>query len=103
MLYKSFFKYKIKNLWYDRIAERIKEGGAGKMGDFVSNVARLLDETKTKEFTMGIQQGIQQGMYRAKVEVAKKLIQRGYSVDEIAELTELDVEEITKLKQEIAP
>lgn len=32
------------------------------MGEFVSNVARLLDETKTKEFLAGVQQGIQQGI-----------------------------------------
>lgn len=41
---------------------------------------------------MGIQQGIQQGIYRAKVEMAKKLIQKGYSDDEIAELIELEIE-----------
>lgn len=87
---------------YDKIVARIKEGGAGRMGDFVSNVARLLDETKTKEFNMGIQQGIQQGIYRAKVEMAKKLVKKGYSDDEIAELTELEVEEIRKLRKEIA-
>lgn len=29
------------------------------MGEFVSNVARLLDETKMKEFLAGVQQGIQ--------------------------------------------
>ncbi len=71
------------------------------MGDFVSNVARLLDETKTKEFNMGIQQGIQQGIYRAKVEMAKKLIQKGYIDDEIAELTELEIEEIRKIRKEL--
>jgi predicted transposase/invertase (TIGR01784 family) len=88
---------------YDKIVARIKEGGAGRMGDFVSNVARLLDETKTKEFNMGIQQGIQQGIYRAKVEMAKKLVKKGYSDDEIAELTELEVEEIRKLRRELVP
>nr|WP_148222335.1 hypothetical protein [Caldicellulosiruptor hydrothermalis] len=61
------------------------------MGEFVSNVARLLDETKTKDFMAG--------KLEATIEFAKRLIQKGFSDEEIAELTELEIERIKELRK----
>ncbi|WP_039764843.1 hypothetical protein [Caldicellulosiruptor sp. F32] len=70
------------------------------MGEFVSNVARLLDETKTKEFLAGVQQGIQQGIQQERIETAKRMIQLGISYDVISKATNLSIEEIEKIAQE---
>ncbi|ABP65708.1 hypothetical protein Csac_0053 [Caldicellulosiruptor saccharolyticus DSM 8903] len=42
---------------YERVAERVKQGGGKNMGEFISNVARLLDEARAKDFNLGLQQG----------------------------------------------
>ncbi|WPX08798.1 Rpn family recombination-promoting nuclease/putative transposase [Anaerocellum danielii] len=90
---------------YDRLSERVERGGGKNMGDFVSNVARLLDEAKTKDFNLGLQQGLQQGlkqgMRESQIKIAKKMILKGAKDEEIAEITELDIEEIKKLRKEL--
>jgi len=68
------------------------------MGEFVSNIARVLDGSLERKFN----EGIQQGEYRTKVEIAKKLILKGESDEDIAEVTELAIEEIRKLRKELA-
>ncbi|AZT89419.1 Rpn family recombination-promoting nuclease/putative transposase [Caldicellulosiruptor changbaiensis] len=85
---------------YDKIVERVKQKGVELMGEFVSNVARLLDETKTKEFLAGVQQGIQQGIQQERIETAKRMIQLGISYDVISKATNLSIEEIEKIAQE---
>ncbi|WAM33890.1 RpnC/YadD family protein [Caldicellulosiruptor morganii] len=78
---------------FDRLVERVKQGGAGKMGEFVSNVSRLLDEVQMKKFN--------EGKIEGKEEVARKLINRGFSDEDIAELTDFDIERIKKLRKEL--
>jgi len=79
---------------YDELAQRVKQGGSRKMGEFVSNVAKLLDESQTRKFN--------EGKIEGKIEVAKKLIQRGFSDEDIAELTELDLEKVKELRKELS-
>jgi predicted transposase/invertase (TIGR01784 family) len=45
----------------------------------------------------GMQQGMQQGMHEAALKTARKLKDKGVSINEIAELTELTVDEILQL------
>jgi len=85
----------------EKMTKTLLQGGE-KMGEFVSNIARVLDESLERKFNEGIQQGIQQGEYRTKVEIAKKLILKGESDEDIAEVTELAIEEIRKLRKELA-
>jgi predicted transposase/invertase (TIGR01784 family) len=61
------------------------------MGEFISNVARLLDEAKTKDFLAG--------KFEATIEFAKRLIQKGFSDEEVAELTELEIEKVKELRK----
>lgn len=84
---------------YDQLAERVKRGGGVKMGEYISNVSRLLEESQNRKFYEGIQQGIQQGILRGKIEVAEKLIQKGFSDEEVAEFTGLDVEKVKELRE----
>ena len=85
----------------EKMTKTLLQGGE-KMGEFVSNIARVLDGSLERKFNEGIQQGIQQGEYRTKVEIAKKLILKGESDEDIAEVTELAIEEIRKLRKELA-
>ncbi|ABP68315.1 hypothetical protein Csac_2750 [Caldicellulosiruptor saccharolyticus DSM 8903] len=71
------------------------------MGEFVSNVAKLLDEAQMKKFNEGRIEGRIEGKIEGKIEVAKKLIQRGFSDEDIAELTELDIEKVKELRKEL--
>ena len=45
----------------------------------------------------GIEQGIQQGIEQGKKDTAKRMLERGYEVRDIAELTGLSIEEISLL------
>ena len=44
------------------------------------------------------QNGIEEGAKEKQIEIAKKMIKKGMSIDEIMELTNLSEEEIEKLK-----
>ncbi|WP_083790248.1 Rpn family recombination-promoting nuclease/putative transposase [Caldicellulosiruptor hydrothermalis] len=79
---------------YDRVAKRVKQEGVNAMGEFVSNVARLLDEAKTKDFLAGKLEG----KLEATIEFAKRLIKKGFSDEEIAELTKLQIEKVKELR-----
>ncbi|ADQ08298.1 conserved hypothetical protein [Caldicellulosiruptor hydrothermalis 108] len=79
---------------YDEFVEKLEKGGR-RMGEFISNVARLLDETNQKQFN----KGIQQGRLEERIEIVKKLIRRGFSDQQIAELIEIEVEEVKKIRE----
>jgi predicted transposase/invertase (TIGR01784 family) len=96
---------------FDRIAKRVKQEGVEAMGEFISNVARLLDEAKTKDFLAGKLEGKLEGKIEGKIEgklegkleatieFAKRLIQKGFSDEEVAELTELQIEKVKELRK----
>ena len=45
----------------------------------------------------GVQQGVQQGATQKEMEIAQKMVDRGYTVAEIARLTDLTAKEIASL------
>ncbi|MEZ5045276.1 MAG: Rpn family recombination-promoting nuclease/putative transposase [Saprospiraceae bacterium] len=47
----------------------------------------------------GIEQGIEQGIDKRNYEIAVKLIEKGMSLNEVSEITGIDVEELAKLKK----
>lgn len=108
---KERFAVIVRNIVIPRMDERQKQEveellkklmeGEKKMGEFVSNIARVLDESLAREYNKGMQQGIQQGIQQTKIEIAKKLIQEGAEDSFIAKITELDIEEISKLRKEL--
>ncbi len=56
-------------------------------------------EEKLNEFKA---EGIAEGEKKTRIETATKMLQKGkYSISEIAELTQLSLEEIEKLKQDL--
>ena len=46
----------------------------------------------------GIDEGIQEGEHNAKISTAKKMLEKGISIEDIVDCTELSLEEIKKLK-----
>ena len=54
---------------------------------------------KEQGYEAGIQQGIQQGAYQKALETAKKLLARGYELEDIADLSGLTLSQV----QEILP
>ena len=49
----------------------------------------------------GIEQGIEQGAEQKAIETAKKLLKEGLPVEQIARCTELPLEKVNQLKQQI--
>ena len=56
----------------------------------------LLDKKAIEEY--GFDAGMEKGIEKEKIEIAKKLLKRGTPIEEIIELTELTEEEIKNLK-----
>ncbi|MDI3481866.1 MAG: hypothetical protein PWQ97_1521 [Tepidanaerobacteraceae bacterium] len=63
----------------------------------IYNLERTLQEEFQKREIIGIEKGIEKGMLEAKLEIARKLLNKGRKVDEIMEITGLSEEEILKL------
>ena len=49
----------------------------------------------------GIQQGVQQGATQKEMEIAQKMVDQGYTVAEIARLTDLTAKEIASLRHTV--
>lgn len=57
-----------------------------------------IDYATRKGLAQGIEQGIKQGRDKQNIEIAKKLLSKNMTIEEIQEITGIDVEEIKKLK-----
>ena len=77
-----------------KIAERISKEG----GELVMSVAERLRQEGLKE---GLEQGIEKGAKKEKIRLAKKVIIKGYDLNEIIDLTGLTEKEIQKVKEEM--
>ena len=60
----------------------------------------IMDTKAIEEYgyDKGLEEGIKQGKMQDKLEIARKLLKKGKSIEEIMELTELKKEEIEKLR-----
>ena len=80
-----------KNTLDTALQEGIKEG-------FKQGIEKGLQEGIEKGLQEGIEKGLQEGEKKKAIEIAKKSIKQGLSIDIIKELTGLSIEEINKLK-----
>ena len=75
-------------------AKSLKEGiEAGKAQGLQEGKAQGLQEGKAQ----GLQEGKAQGMQQSKIEIAKKMLSKGMSLDLVVEMTGLSEEEIKTL------
>jgi predicted transposase/invertase (TIGR01784 family) len=77
-----------QNALNEKELERIKE---------LTEVKSMLTQIAEQIEARGVQQGMQQGMQQKARENALKMKEKGYSVEDIADITGLTVEEIQKL------
>lgn len=89
-------KYSGNKSEIDKIVEYFKIGADEKM---TYAIERLFDEVEEKGIQKGREEGIQKGREEGILSVAKKMIEKGIEINEIAELTGLSMEEIEKLKE----
>ncbi|WP_148436723.1 RpnC/YadD family protein [Gracilibacillus timonensis] len=86
------------------IIQNEKEGknvmGMEKLRD-TPTFGRLIREIEEAATEQGLEQGMKQGMEKTERNVAKKLLDRGYSDKEISELTGLELKEVTKLRKSL--
>ena len=62
----------------------------------------MLKEQIEESLKKGIKQGLQKGKQEEKLEIARTMLSKGYSTDEVKGLTGLDTKTITKLQQDKA-
>ena len=75
-----------------------KESFSAPYQEVIMNVAEALKQEGRQE---GIEQGIQQGAYNSAYSIARKMVLRGTSIKEAAEVAELAPEQIEQLIKEI--
>ena len=55
---------------------------------------KVLNESEQKGIEKGIEKGIGEGIGKGKLDIAKNMVEKGFSMDEIVEITGLTVDEI---------
>lgn len=66
--------------------------------DYMDAMAYLSEKAQKEGMEKGIQEGIKEGEKKAKLEDARKMLQKGIDIETIIEITELSREEIEDLK-----
>ncbi|MDY0405022.1 hypothetical protein P5G51_006065 [Virgibacillus sp. 179-BFC.A HS] len=67
------------------------------LGESIERHLRMAEEEGIEK---GMEKGIEEGAKEKAVEVAKKLLQMGMPTDEVAEITELNKDDIMKLAEQ---
>ena len=90
-------------MYYTELAEKVRFYKQDKTGVQMASkiVEEYGDERAAEALKQGIQQGVQQGLQQKAEKTAINMLKKKkYSVDEIAELTELTVEKVLELKNQ---
>lgn len=67
----------------------------------ITSIKRQKQEWKKEGIEEGIKKGIKEGIKEGKLQLIRNLLQIGVSIEKIGEATELSIEEIQKIQQEI--
>ena len=78
------------------LMEKIEEGKAEGMAE---GMAKGKAEGMAKGMTRGMAKGKAEGMAEGQLAIAKRLLEKGYTIPEISELTGLSVADLSQLKQ----
>lgn len=83
----------------EELSEKAKVEGfnSGKEQGYAEGVSQGIEHG----IEHGIEQGIEQGIIQAQEDIAKKMILKGYSPEEINEIVDLSLDYIIKLKEDI--
>ncbi len=72
-----------------------------KISNLGETIKEALKEAKLKGIEQGIKQGMEQGTKKTQIEIAKNLLISNLAIDIIANSTQLSLEEVKKLAEEI--
>ncbi len=100
-LFKSWFKWIVKPRILEELQSKIDEvlekSKVLEVENMVYNLANTIDEMKKKAEVTGMEKGIEKG----KIEVAKSALEKGADIDFVIKITGLDEWVVKKLKEEV--
>ena len=93
---------KMADIEYDAYEEGFDKGRedglqAGLLAGFQRGIEQGIERGIEQGIEQGIERGIEQGAYQNKLEIAQKLIARGYSLEEIADVSGLTIYQVQSL------
>jgi len=87
----------------DELLEKVEAEGVEDVGEFIFNVQQLIQEyykeAEEKGKEKGYEEGIQEGIQRKEEEIVRRLIQKGFDDNFIAEATGVEIERIKKIRE----
>jgi hypothetical protein len=90
-----FEEYGLAEKWIERGMERGMERGIER--GIEQGIERGIEQGMERGIEQGMEQGMEQGEERAKLLIAKNLLNRGWDIEDIAKTTELDISKIQEL------
>lgn len=61
------------------------------------DVINAINTAKKDGYAKGLAEGLAEGIKRRKVEIARKMLQRGMAVDDVAEVMDMTIQEIKEM------
>ena len=61
------------------------------------DIINAINTAKKDGYAKGLAEGLAKGIKRRKVEIARKMLQRGMAVDDVAEVMDMTIQEIKEM------
>ena len=61
------------------------------------DIINAINTAKKDGYAKGLAEGLAEGIKRRKVEIARKMLQRGMAVDDVAEVMDMTIQEIKEM------
>ena len=61
------------------------------------DIINAINTAKKDGYAKGLAEGLAEGIKRRKVEIARKMLQRGMEADEVAEVMDMTIQEIKEM------
>ena len=61
------------------------------------DIINAINTAKKDGYAKGLAEGLAEGIKRRKVEIARKMLQRGMAVDDVAEVVDMTIQEIKEM------
>jgi len=83
----------------DKLLEKVEAEGVEDVGEFIFNVQQLIQEYYKEAEEKGKEKGYEEGIQRKEEEIVRRLIQKGFDDNFIAEATGVEIERIKKIRE----
>ncbi len=61
------------------------------------DIINAINTAKKDGYAKGLAEGLAEGIKRRKVEIARKMLQRGMAIDDVAEVMDMTIQEIKEM------